>query len=663
MPITVNLPDGSRAQFPDGTSKEVMKAAIQKKLGMTAAAAPAPVGDTPPPGAKPGSREYAQWALQRATSGNAVPQVGPAPIEYQPAAPDLGTAALDNLRTYGYSTMHSVPFVGDKIAGKFNEAKAAFHNVPLADVEAQHNQLREQNPAASIAGNIVGPTAALAPLGATALGARLLGMSGSLGSRVGFGLASGGGITFGDALSRGDNVQDAAVKGLVGAGIGVALPALGAGAQKVFQAVTRSGVPRPVAQVSKALRREGIDAQTLPTRMADLGPEGMLADLGPNLTRQASTLASLPGRAQGIVRGRLTERAAGANQRVRDTLDNELGPSPIPSLEKASIRAAQDALSPHYEAVLQRGQPVNVTSIAQNIAGNIQLLRGEPQRVLERLLPMLNEHGTNQLTTSPRVLFEVRKAIDGMFEGELTTQSRAVLTATRQRIDAELARAVPGIKQVDGQFAELASQNAAIDRGGQVLSNGPEAPWPADLAAEVAGASQGVRQRLSQGTRALLERIVGNNANDVQALNRLIKGEGDWNRDRLVTLFGPERTDRIIRAIQNEITFSRTNNIVQQGPETAARLHGGQELGEINMQVPAGTTWTGAIAGAGAKVLNKVMNTDRSEINARIAELLTMRGLPPDVESALRRAMQPRRNSLVPPAGVATGVAGQLPLR
>jgi hypothetical protein len=390
--------------------------------------------------------------------------------------------------------------------------------------------------------------------------------------------------------------------------------------------------------------------------MAELGPEGMLADLGPNLTRQASTLASMPGRAQGVVRDRLTTRAAGANERVRNALDNELGPSPIPSLEKASIRAAQDALSPRYEAVLQQGQPVNVTPIARNIAGNIQMLRGEPQRVLERLLPMLNDHGTNQLTTSPRVLFEVRKAIDGMFEGELTTQSRGVLTATRQRIDAELARAVPGIKNVDAQFSELASQSAALDRGGQVLSNGPEAPWPADLAAEVAGATPGVRMRLSQGTRALLERIVGNNANDVQALNRLIKGEGDWNRDRLVTLFGQQRTDRIIRAIQNEITFSRTNNIVQQGPETAARLHGGKELGEINMEVPAGTTWTGALAGTGAKVLNKVLNADRGEINARIAELLTMRGLPPNVEAALRRAMQPARNSVLPPAGFATGV-------
>lgn len=47
--ITVKLPDGSQAQFPDGTPQETMKAAIQKKFPPKAAPAPAapqPYGDT-----------------------------------------------------------------------------------------------------------------------------------------------------------------------------------------------------------------------------------------------------------------------------------------------------------------------------------------------------------------------------------------------------------------------------------------------------------------------------------------------------------------------------------------------------------------------------------------------------------------------------------------
>ena len=35
MPIIVNLPDGSKASFPDGTPPEAMKSAIQKRFPNT----------------------------------------------------------------------------------------------------------------------------------------------------------------------------------------------------------------------------------------------------------------------------------------------------------------------------------------------------------------------------------------------------------------------------------------------------------------------------------------------------------------------------------------------------------------------------------------------------------------------------------------------------
>jgi hypothetical protein len=58
---------------------------IAAQIGAAPAAAPmAPsLADSvdPPAGAKPGSREYADWAAARARAGKALPQVSPAPPE------------------------------------------------------------------------------------------------------------------------------------------------------------------------------------------------------------------------------------------------------------------------------------------------------------------------------------------------------------------------------------------------------------------------------------------------------------------------------------------------------------------------------------------------------------------------------------------------------
>ncbi|RVD49402.1 hypothetical protein EN746_21150, partial [Mesorhizobium sp. M8A.F.Ca.ET.023.02.2.1] len=155
------------------------------------------------------------------------------------------------------------------------------------------------------------------------------------------------------------------------------------------------------------------------------------------------------------------------------------------------------------------------------------------------------------------------------------------LTTARQAVDDELRASVPGIKEVDAKYAELARQKDAVQRGQSVLSSGREAPRPDELAAEVRQGAlpQGLQVgpsavplRLREGARAEIERIVGTNANDRVALQRLIKGEGDWNRARLSTLFGSDKARSIIDLLDRERLFADTSNIVTRNSETAARV-------------------------------------------------------------------------------------------
>jgi hypothetical protein len=194
-----------------------------------------------------------------------------------------------------------------------------------------------------------------------------------------------------------------------------------------------------------------------------------------------------------------------------------------------------------------------------------------------------------------------------------------------------LARAVPGIKDVDAQFAELARQNTALTRGQQVLESGRTAPRPQEVAQEVAQGAlpQGnqigpsaVPLRLRQGARAEIDRVVGTNANDPAAMQRLVKAEGDWNRDRLRTVFGQKNADAALDAIDRETRFYRTSNRVTSGSDTAMANRFGDFLDEAARPatIPTDTTVAGALLRGGQKVGQKVLGSNAEARAARFAQ-------------------------------------------
>jgi hypothetical protein len=120
---------------------------------------------------------------------------------------------------------HPLTGVGEK-GGTFSERYAA--NLPKR--QADYAQAEREQPIASTALQVGGGMAALAPLGATALGARALGGVGTIPQRIIAGGASGAGISAADALARGEDPTTAAE---VGGGLGMAIPVIGAAAGRI----------------------------------------------------------------------------------------------------------------------------------------------------------------------------------------------------------------------------------------------------------------------------------------------------------------------------------------------------------------------------------------------------------------------------------------------
>lgn len=559
------------------------------------------------------------------------------------------TGALDEFGAGVSSFLSGKPYDSElaRIRGRISEAQASHPNYFMGG---------------QIAGSI--PLAVAIPGGAAARGA-------TLAAKVRSGLYAGAGMggVFGFNSGEGgltQRLENAVPSAAIGAGTGALAPAAAAAVGRATAPVLnffarRPGVPGGAAgRVFKAFERDAVD----PAAVRNLGQDAMLVDNNPNLTQQAAKIAASPGSGQQIVRDALTNRAAGANSRIRGDIDATLGPAPVPSAVDAGIVANQRSLGPEYGAAFQGARRVDTTPIADELDSQIVNLRGPAQRALQQVRGMLNVTGQNILDPNPGTLFQTRQAIDGMVAGETNPQVIRSLAEVRQRVDDELGRAVPGIKTADAKYAELARQRDALARGQQVLESGRTAPRPEELANEVAKGAvapgylpgpSAVPMRLGQGARAEIERIIGTNTNDVVALNRLIKGEGSWNRDRLATLFGPDKADQVLNVLDREQAFANSTNRITRNSETASRLLADEEVnggGPHHAFREAKNAWTfGGVLGiprAGAayaldKALNFFQGAHLDPRQAEMARMLTAQG--PDRDAVLDALVNARTAS------------------
>ncbi|KAA0698545.1 hypothetical protein DTW90_12115 [Neorhizobium sp. P12A] len=501
--------------------------------------------------------------------------------------------------------------------------------------QGKDEAFHQEHPYVDTGLQVAGGVAATAPVMAAAPGLFGLGQ-GSRVAKIAAAGASGMGIGATDSGIRSDlDPRQTATGAVVGLGAGAAGPYLGQMIGSGVRYFTSAGEDA-LSGLSKAAQRYISDTLGSPDKVAQLrdalsrlGDNAMLADASPEWLGVARGSAAQPGMRDAIVTP-LAERAAGANSRLATAMDENLGPNVVPSEVQRGIEANQHAVGPSYREAFRDGRPYDMQPIADAIDADIGRLRGPAQNSLRQVRGMLNVNGTQQLSSDPNVMFETRQAIDGMLQTEQNVKAISALVDARQMLDDGLTRAVPSIKEPDAVYAELARQKAALGRGQQVLDSGRTSPRPSELAQEV---EQGVQPqglqigpsavplRLSQGARAEVDRIVGTNANDVARMNQLIKGDGDWNRSRLATLFGQEKADRLFRVLEGEKIFADTNNRVTRGSDTAMANRFGAMLDDVSKtsEIPADTTLTGLGLRAAHKTIKSALEERAEQAGARFA--------------------------------------------
>lgn len=578
--IEVELPDGTIAEFPDGTSQDVMRSALQKRFANQSFENDGTVGPTNWRTEVVGHDGSVNADNVMRTFITSAPVVGPL-LGKAGAAID---AALDK------TPIGSNVIPGDTWSERYENA--------LASQKGKDEAFGREHPYVQTGVGVAGGVAGTVPMIMAAPAAFGAGGGGLL-ARSAASAVSGAALGGTDAAIRSDFDPNAmkwgAGAGFLLGGVGPATGQMtGAGVRKIADALAaRSAaksanmVPSALGYLNKAATRDGLDAPAIQQRLADLGPEAMLMDISPNFKGAAGALANSPGGAQTIIRDALAQRMAGANQRVISGLDEALGPSVNPRAVNDVIREGQRAVGPAYGESFKQALPVDTTILANELEGQAFKMRGPAQKAAKEIRSWLNIPTGDALDSNPYTLFQTRNAIDGRLATETNPQAISIYTNARKQIDDTLARNVPGIKMADAQFQELARQNEGLRMGVKALDSGREALRPDELRQAIAEGvnPEGVMVgpsaqtfRMKQAARADIDRQVGTKANDVVALKNVLKGEGDWNRDRIGMLFGQDRADKALALLDREARFANTNNDVTGNSFTAARQAAQKEL-------------------------------------------------------------------------------------
>lgn len=583
---------------------------------------------------------------------------------------------LDPISAGANKAVESIPVIGPALAGFGNQVDAAFSNaigVPATAEEraAIDDATQARFPAAALTGQVVGTVAPLVALGATQVGGQLLGVTGNLGQQVLMGGVSGGALSAADTAARGGSWEEVGTNALRGAGGGAVLPVAGHALSPVVQALMDQGASAGAKMLAPGLRNDGFTSRdSIAQALMDLGPDARVADLGPNVQGMTAALATRPSNAQRQIVEALTDRKMMGNDRVRTGMDDILGPSPVPSYIQRDIRAGQDALHPFYQEALRGARAVDTEKLALTLDSMSVTARGNVQAQAQRIRDMLNIPGTDQLDRDPSVLLATRQAIDDMIQSAKGNNEIGFLSNIRREVDSLLTGAVPNIKQVDAQYQELARQSDALgyingqtSSGRKILGSGPEAPVPQEvsdmmtvgaLPGGVFIGPSGEAFRFTQSARAELERIIGTNANDRVALQRILKGEGSWNYDRMVSTFGKEKTDALFALMSRERMMAETEALALSGSRTAPLTAAQKELFDERQPGIARHAMNMNFGDATARALDAVaggyFQHQRQKALLELAELLMSSADNPQAQDDIARALSNHYQGILPPS-------------
>jgi hypothetical protein len=487
-------------------------------------------------------------------------------------------------------------------------------------------ELEEKHPINTQIQRTLGGTMALAPLGATSIGAKILGVAPEIPllAKPFVSAASGAGLSAADAAARGEDPRSAAA---VGGGIGAVVPVVGGIASRGVQATAKAigerlgvGVPETLKGVDPlalrwartAAKADGLSEEQIAKKMSELGPQGFVMDYGPNLRGLAGGVAADIGEGKSLVFGALDARTAAARATVDKALDNTLGPKiNVPEYSRHLMATRKAAADPEYEAF--RNMTVHPTPELQGIMPRLQAAGALDQGLHlmdvegnQALKPMLlggpNTQGRTAVPTAETWDY-AKRGLDEVIEASKPWGSSPSPNKLRVYSDlkSDLMRALenhpdPRIAQQYAAARQAYAEPTGIMnalRDGQEWRTIHKDELPYLLknysTLEQRAFLQGVRSDLDDmlmdsargGTRVRAFFEAPSNQEKLQTLTRMqaqMENQGSGLAPAAIEKLGRERAEALVQEMERQRTFGATKGRAIDNSETAARTAAGKMM-------------------------------------------------------------------------------------
>lgn len=608
MPIQIQAPDGSIAEFPDGTPDETITAVMAKEYGGPKA--------QPPPAAKP-QESWGEYATGLAREGGA----------------GLAFNYGDEIEAGARALLGG---------GSYDENKAA--------IDQEMGQFRERHPIQAMGANLVGGVA-VPGMGLAKLGGRGLMAATGINAAIGAGTGALSGSGTGNTL--GERAGNALAGGALGGAVGAAAPAVMRAAGHAGRTVQnllgwQSPERTASAMLSRTLEREGLTPDRAVDQVVSMqglspGSPSTLADVGNQSQRLARTVETVPSAGSRQMTEFLEGRQLGSGERMVSGIRRTVGTDAQNATEEALRRARQATAEPLYQRAFAAA-PVHNDRIGQMVADPIvrqgirrglevqrleSLARGEPFNPTDYAITGFNDAGDPIMDQVPnmRLLDAAKRGLDDILE-----QYRDTVTG-RMRLD-QRGRAIDEVRRsLIGQLDDLNPDY----RAARAAWAGPSA----SLDAMEAGRSfmrgdiedmDSLFQRLSPGDRDHFLIGLSRELRDMvdkrptalsDATQRIMRPEV---RNRLDVFLGRGQSEALNDLLSTERQMSRTYRTATGGSPTgriAAEQDDAQQatVGFLTDLLSGGAR--GAVTGAVSRGVNRARGLNEETAN-ELARMLTM---------------------------------------
>lgn len=373
-------------------------------------------------------------------------QVPPPPPGYaldgqanQPSVNDYvkaGVTGLSQGMTFGYM---------DEIAAGINSALGKGDYGPLVQSYRDYDRKNlERMPVTSMVSRLIGAIASPATklIGAGVNAVRAPGYI-----NMGMQGAAGGALAGSGESTEGNRLAGALEGGAIGGALGVAAPAaLNYGVKAAGAAADRFTAPETAfsRRLAQALARDNVSVDEAAQRVADLGNEGTIADLGRNTLGLARANATQPGKSLTAAEDLVASRRQGRSDRIVQAALDAAGVAHVDeAIAKRSVFA-----QPLYEAAFAPQTGPITTKSKQITSPVIERLLEQPEvqkGIQNGMASLRRQYAITGETIDPMDYALARNPDTGQFE-RVGTPTLRLLDAAKRGLDLMLQSGDDGIR-------------------------------------------------------------------------------------------------------------------------------------------------------------------------------------------------------------------------